>query len=190
MAGMAMAAVGTEPRVIDEGRLAEAWAAAPGATFEAPGYPAALAGRGDDVCLAVGYSIDDQGRTGDFSVLRQWSSADETDAGYWDAYAQSVASAISQWRFTPREGVAPRLTYTVATVSFTGLSGADAVAPNCRVEDLAALLQARKSEYFMAYSLQKREAEAAFRRAESRRIASIVAASAARREPRPTPANR
>ena len=182
LAGTTAAATGTEPRVVDEGQLGDAWVLAEGAELEAPGYPAAFASRGDDVCLALGYSIDDQGRTGDFTVLREWSSAGDAGDEYWDAYAQAAAQAIAQWRFAPREGVPARRTYTVATVAFTGLSGGDAVGPNCRVADLTALLQERKSDFFMDYSLEKRTAEASQRQAHASHIASIVAASAARRE--------
>ena len=47
-------------KIVNEGGVREDWAAADGAKFNAPGYPAAFASRGDDVCLAMGYC--DQGR--------------------------------------------------------------------------------------------------------------------------------
>lgn len=169
--GVAIAAgPGSRSRIVDEGKLGEHWAAADHASFAAPGYPAEFAGRGDDVCLAVGYRIGRDGRTGDFTVLREWNSAaGEVDPvpGYFDAFAQAGATAISAWRFEPREGVPVRDTYTVSTVAFTGKGDADEVRAHCRIEDLAAVVQARNSDYVMNYSRERRDGERGYRVAEA-----------------------
>jgi hypothetical protein len=168
-------------RIVDEGRLGETWKAA-GEAFAAPGYPAAYADSGDDVCLAIGYSVDEQGRTGDFSVLREWSSAGEDPgAEYWDAFAQAGAHAIAQWRFAPRDGGMARPTYTVSRVAFAGSGDPAAVREQCRVGDLAGLLQAEKSNYVMDRSLLKRDMERQGRIADADARARAAAAAMARR---------
>ncbi len=91
-------------RVVDEGGLRDAWTLAEGAVLAAPGYPAEFAGRGDNVCLAIGYAVRPDGTTSDFSLLKAWNSASgdqEPVAGYWDSFAQAGAAALSEWRFRP-----------------------------------------------------------------------------------------
>ena len=151
---------GTKDGVIrDEGKIGDRWMLAEGAQLATPVYPAHLAARGDDVCIAVGYRIDKQGKTTDFAVLRQWSSAGENEPvdGYWSAFAQSGADALSQWRFAPRPGVSPVLpTYTVATLAFNaGGDDAAVLRGNCAVQDLAAEIQQHKSRRYMTSRAQR-----------------------------------
>ena len=183
--GMAVAGSNSsEAPVVDEGKLGVAWSAAEGASVAAPGYPAAFAGRGDDVCLAIGYAVAPDGTTGDFTVLREWSSTagEDAPAEYWDAFAQSGAQAISQWRFSPLPGVAPRRTYTVATMAFTGRGNPAQVRAHCHVDDLAHLLRERQSRYVMDYSREKRDLERNRRQAQAANIAAISAAASRRLE--------
>lgn len=176
--------------VVDEGGLGSRWALAEGATITGAAYPAEFAGRGDDVCVAIGYRIGADGRTSDFSVLEQWSSAGnrgEPVAGYWNAFAQSGANAVSEWRFQPKSGFVGRDTYTVATVAFTGGGHAAAdVGAHCRVGDLASAIQARQSRYFMDYSRERRDMDRSQRLSEKNRIRQ-AAARAAYRAQQPQP---
>ena len=132
--------------VVDEGHLAEKWMLAEGSTAVAPGYPQKFADSGREVCMAFGYRIDPDGSTSDYRVLTQWNSltgGKEPQRGFWSAFEQSAAQAVSQWKFRPREGVAPEATYTVATLGWqSGGKGDPAmVLARCRVGDLAALLR-------------------------------------------------
>ena len=143
---MPFAASADKVRVANEGGIRGAWMLAPGASLPAPGYPGEFAGRADDVCVAMGYRINPDGSTSDFSLLRAWSSAgdDEPVEGYWDAFSKASAAALQQWRFTPRPDVkTPRPVDTVATMTFTGKQ---VVAPaelraKCRIGDLDAFLE-------------------------------------------------
>lgn len=140
--------------VANEGKIGDRWALADGVQLAVAQYPAALAPRGDDACIALGYQINEDGTTSDFAVLKQWNSAngeDEPEAGYWQQFAQSGADALSQWRFKPRpEAGAVRPTYTVATLSFKGGKGQGGdVASHCRIDDLVALVQKHKSHAYM-----------------------------------------
>lgn len=139
--GAAMAADGDEV-IAAEGTIGANWAAADGARFVMPGYPPALATRGDDVCIALGYRINPDGTTSGFRVLKQWSSegaGEEPVAGYWRAFAGAAADAVAQWHFQPRAGVtAPEPTFTVATLGFKGGEEFDwpEVSGHCRIGDL------------------------------------------------------
>lgn len=116
-------------RVVNEGGIREAWMLADGVKLAAPGYPAAFAETGENVCVAIGYSIEPDGSTSNFALLKGWSSsADQREpaAGFWDAFSQAGANALSQGKFKPRpEVTSPQPIYTVATMHFMGKEATD-----------------------------------------------------------------
>lgn len=137
-------------RVVNEGGIREEWMLAPGISLPAPGYPGEFAARGDNVCVAMGYRIHPDGSTGEFSLLRVWSSSggeQEPEAGFWDAYSRASVAALQQWKFAPRPGVAtPRAVDTVATMTFMGKQAEDpaGLRARCRIDDLVAFLEDAK----------------------------------------------
>jgi len=134
-------------RVVNEGGIRSDWTLAPGTKLSAPGYPGAFAKTGDDVCVAVGYRIQPDGSTSDFSLLKSWSSRSgegEAVEGYWDAFSQASVAALQQWKFAPRPEVGKPITVdTVATMTFTGKQSVDAATlrGKCKIEDLTAFLE-------------------------------------------------
>jgi hypothetical protein len=169
-AGAAVAS--DKDRVIaNEGRIGDRWALADGVQLAMAQYPAALAARGDDVCIALAYQINEDGTTSDFAVLRQWNSATEEKEpmdGYFGQFAQAAADALSQWRFKAKEGVVARPTYTVATVGFNGGKRQDpGFASHCRIGDLTAFLQNHRSDSIMNRSSARRDMERASRDAQA-----------------------
>ena len=138
--------------VENEGAIGDRWQLAEGAQLAMPEYPPQMAAHGDNVCLALGYRIGKDGTTSDFRVLQQWSSGGEQEPvdGYWAAFAQSGADALSQWRFAPRAGVSPVMeTYTVATLVFNaGEVDAGALRAHCHVRDLSAAIQEQKAKAY------------------------------------------
>lgn len=128
-------------RIADEGTLGQTHQLAPGAVLQAPGYPGAYADAGDDVCIALGYTVKPDGSTGDFRLLQAWSSdrarAEKHDR-YLDTFASAAADAVSQWRFEPRSGGTEAVS-TVATLTFRGgKATTQGLADRCRIVDLAA----------------------------------------------------
>ena len=84
-------------RIANEGGIREDWMLAPGAKLSAPGYPGAFAKTGDDVCVAMGYRIQPDGSTSDFSLLKARSSRrgkGEAVQGYWEAFSQASVAAL------------------------------------------------------------------------------------------------
>ena len=49
-------------RIVNEGGIRDQWMLADGVKLAAPGYPAAFAERGDNVCVAIGYAIRPDGK--------------------------------------------------------------------------------------------------------------------------------
>lgn len=169
--GLAMAggAQAQAVRIANEGGIRDEWMLADGVKLAAPGYPAAFAARGDNVCIAMGYRINPDGTTGEFTMLRGWSSSGgekEPVAGFWDAFSRTSASALAQWRFKPRPEVAtPRAVDTVATMTFMGRQAQDpgALRAQCKVTDLASLLEQAKLERAKRGDLNRHELDRRFR---------------------------
>ncbi len=142
LAGTAIAA---NPRttIVNEGYLGETHALASGTQLTTPGYPETYADSGDDVCIALGYTVKPDGTTGDFRLLRAWSSNRrnaEKSGRYLDTFASSAADAVSKWRFEPKNGDMTAIN-TVATLTFRGGKGtatAQGLADRCRIGDLTA----------------------------------------------------
>ena len=135
-------------RIANEGTIGDKWMLAEGVKLATPAYPANFAPRGANVCVALGYRIAENGSTSNFAVLRQWNSEggeNEPAEGFWKAFAEAGADAVGQWRFQPRPGVAPRATYTLATLTFNGGAADPSLGSHCRVADLAGAIQERKA---------------------------------------------
>ena len=126
--------------IVDEGQLGKTHVLAAGTQLAAPGYPGAYADSGDDVCIALGYTVKPDGTTGDFRFLQAWSSnranAEKNDR-YLDTFASAAADAVSQWRFQSKEGTSGSYS-TVATLTFRGGDNTPQLADRCRIADLAA----------------------------------------------------
>jgi len=141
-------------KIVNEGGIREDWAAADGAKFTAPGYPAAFASRGEDVCLAMGYAIQADGSTKDFAIVKAWSSSrgeDEPVPGFWQAFGQAGAMALAEWKFKPRVVNLAVPTYTVATLTFQGKGAVPAteLRARCAIGDLRAAIQDDHANKFM-----------------------------------------
>ena len=137
-------------KVIPEGGLADGWIVQPGHELAAPGYPAAFADRGDDVCVAIGYRVQPDGTTSDYVMLGGWNSSrryQQPATGYWDAYSQAGAAALSQWRFAPKPDSAMASNAavdTVAVMTFRGESSSRTtsdIRAKCAVPSLVARVQ-------------------------------------------------
>lgn len=133
-------------RIANEGSIGDKWMLSDGETLATAQYPGYMAPRGDNVCIALGYLINKDGSTSEFSVLKQWNSESgekEPVDGFWQAFAVAGADAVSQWKFKPRPGVDnPVPTRTVAILGFNAGQGVDAaeLRNHCHIADLRAHL--------------------------------------------------
>ena len=147
---MAAAGAAEAVKVVPEGGLAKDWIVQPGNELAAPGYPGTFADRGDDVCVAIGYRVQPDGTTSDYVMLGGWNSSrryQQPATGYWDAYSQAGAAALSQWRFAPKPGDgmdSNAAVDTVAVMTFRGESSTRTtsdVRAKCAVPSLVARMQ-------------------------------------------------
>jgi len=156
-------------RIANEGGIRDEWKLGEGVKLSAPGYPAAYATRGDNVCAALGYRIRPDGTTGDFTLLKIWNSSTgdvEPERGYWDAFSVASAGALSKWRFEPRaEVTAPRAVDTVATMTFMGKQAEDlaGLRSRCAIPDLKAWLERTKVDLAKRGDLNRHQQEQNYR---------------------------
>ena len=131
--------------VVNEGSIRDRWMLREGVPIAVPAYPAHLAKRGDEVCVAVGYLVNPDGTLTDYALLKAWTSADgndEPEPGYWAAFADAAGQALAQWRFQPRPEVTrPQPVYTVGTFVFGSKGETSAVRAHCRIPSLVAHLR-------------------------------------------------
>jgi len=167
--GAAHAQEDNKVRVTNEGGIRDEWTLADGVKLSAPGYPGSFAPRGDNVCVAMGYRINPDGTTGEYTMLKGWSSSGgdkEPEEGFWAAYSQAAAGALSQWRFKPRPEVGtPRAVDTVATMTFMGKQPQDAadLRSRCQVADIIALLEQARRERADRSDINRHQIDRAYR---------------------------
>lgn len=172
---VAVSASAAEPAaaIANEGGIRDKWMLAEGAKLAAPGYPAEFAPDMRNVCMALGYTINADGTTSDFQVLRQWNSATEEkepQPGFYEAFAKAGAAAVGQWKFTPRpEVTSPAPVFTVATLNFQAtrdITAADLRA-HCQIPDLADHMAKNKKKSINDHQIDNdnRSRDAAIRRA-------------------------
>jgi hypothetical protein len=122
-------------KFVDEGGIDKDWAVVqPQAQAPVP------AGSAHEVCVALGYKINRDGRTSDVVVLK--GLLDGAEAGQ-DArlapYAQAAAAAVTQWRYEPKPGASSsRVMFTSVSVAFPreGGSSADDLRKPCVITGL------------------------------------------------------
>jgi hypothetical protein len=138
MAALALpAAAADRIPIADEGAIGDRWIAEPGTMF-APAYPEAYAAEQEQVCVVIGYLLNADGHTSDFSLLKSWSSGSNSRSrvDFWKAFAVDSSRALSLWKFRPRPGVAsPGPVYTAATFVFGPGNQAETKA-HCAIPDL------------------------------------------------------
>lgn len=124
-------------RIADEGKIGDAWTLVP-ATQLMPPYPEAYAREPEQVCLVVGYLVNADGTTSDFSLLKSWTSGSNSSSrkDFWAAFADLSSRALAQWRYAPRDAASAKPVYTAATFVFGTPGAAQATKKQCEVSDL------------------------------------------------------
>jgi hypothetical protein len=124
--------------VVDEGAIGDRWSAVPGTMF-APAYPEAYAAGNERVCVVIGYLLNADGHTSDFSLLKSWTSGSNARSRteFWEAFAGDSSRVLSVWKFRARPGVtSPHPVYTAATFVFGPGNPAETKA-HCAIPDLS-----------------------------------------------------
>ncbi len=122
-------------RIVNEGMADKDWA--PASPLMSPPTPA---GERREVCVSIGYRINRDGSTSDLLLLRvQVNGAAPKEGDNVDAYAQSAAAAVSQWKFAAKpDASSNRVVYTAASFGFPAANPGDAEAARkpCAISDL------------------------------------------------------
>lgn len=134
--------------IVSEQDLAQSWLHAPGVTLVVAGYPKLAGSLSRDACVNIGYLINADGSTSNFTQMKIWSG--DAAAGATpdlQPFVQSAAAAISTWKFVPAKG-RPKSVYTSATFAFDGskTQSVPQIEGNCRIPDLKAFVMEAKGK--------------------------------------------
>lgn len=133
----ALPAVAAEKiRIADEGRIGGQWTLVPGTQLMPP-YPEAYAREPEEVCLVVGYLVNADGTTSDYSLLKSWTSGSNARGRnkFWAEFADLSSRALSQWRYAPASA-ASKPVYTAATFVFGKPEASAATRSHCELASL------------------------------------------------------
>jgi hypothetical protein len=126
MAGLivaALAVVASDARaadaykIVDTGDLGEYWNFAKKMPW--PSFPHSSIWKRVNVCVAIGFSVESDGRADNVSVLAVKSSND--DPKEIEVMKKAMIDGVSAWRFVPAETNtmrAPLYTYTITSMSY------------------------------------------------------------------------
>ena len=131
-------AAGDRIRIANEGMIGDQWSLVP-ATQLMPPYPPAYANDPEQVCLVVGYLVNADGTTSDFSLVKSWTSGSNARGrtDFWEEFGDLASRAVAQWRYTPRNAASAKPVYTATTFVFGTRDQIFATKAHCEVPDLA-----------------------------------------------------
>lgn len=148
--------------VVNEGATAKTWAADPAKPRVVPGYPATFVDKSEDACVSIGYLLNRDGSTSDFTLLKSWGSRTPGSSevqSRLDPLGQAAVAAVQQWRFIPAQGNRSRIkpVYTAATFAFSSQPGGDreAIRAHCIIADLPAFIAKAQADAYRRGNLQK-----------------------------------
>lgn len=123
-------------KIADEGKL-DQWSLVPGTQLMPP-YPEEYAGTPEQVCLVIGYLVNPDGTTSDFSLLKSWTSGSNsrTRNKFWADFGDMASRALAQWRYVPRDAASAKPAYTAATFVFGAPEMVADTKAHCEVSDL------------------------------------------------------
>lgn len=148
--------------VVNERAAAKDWVPDPAQSRMLPGYPSTFADRSEDACVSIGYLLNRDGSTSDFTMLKSWGAKtpeNSRDRAHLDPLAQAAVAAVQAWRFVPAPGNRARIRpiYTAATFSFTSNGPADreALKSHCSIADLPSFVAKAQAMAYRRGNLQK-----------------------------------
>jgi hypothetical protein len=136
----AFAAGDNKIRIADEGKIGDQWSMVAGSQLMPP-YPPAYAANPEEVCLVIGYLVNADGSTSDFSLLKSWTSGSNSRGRkqFWADFADLSSRALAQWRYTPKDA-SSKPVYTAATFVCGTPAATAATKQHCEISDLTARL--------------------------------------------------
>lgn len=124
-------------RIADEGKIGDQWSLVPGTQLMPP-YPQEYAKTPEEVCLVVGYLVNADGTTSDFSLLKSWTSGANSRSrkDFWAEFADLSSRALAQWKYAPKDAASAKPVYTAATFVFGTPGNIAATKEHCEITDL------------------------------------------------------
>lgn len=147
--------------IISEGGAAAVWRPAPGPKV-VPGYPSTAADQAEDVCVSIGYLLNKDGSTSEFSLLKTWGAKTPDSVkgrSKLTPFAQLAMAAVERWKFVPAGGGGAEIqpVYTAASFGFSNNPAADKeqIRQRCVISDLSAFIAKAQQEAYKRGNLNK-----------------------------------
>jgi hypothetical protein len=135
---VATAASAGRVTIVSESELGKRWSQTPESARFVAGYPAAVANKSQDVCINLGFMINEDGSTSNYTLMQAWSSATPDAEAFKrnsEPFVQNAAATVQRWHFAPTDK--PHAVYTSATMAFRGgQASEEEVRAHCRIADL------------------------------------------------------
>jgi hypothetical protein len=148
--------------VVNESASVKIWAPDPAHARTMPGYPSTFADKSEDACVSIGYLLNRDGSTSDYTMLKSWGAKtpdNSRNRNHLDALAQAAVATVQSWHFVPAPGNRAKIQpiYTAATFSFTSNASADRESLNshCRIADLPSFVAKAQAMAYRRGNLQK-----------------------------------
>ncbi|HTM69609.1 MAG TPA: hypothetical protein VL118_01860 [Luteimonas sp.] len=126
--------------IASEGTVGDRWTLVAGSQLMPP-YPDDYAGQPENVCLVIGYLVNADGRTSDFSLLKSWTSGSHSrNEKFWADFGNLASRALAQWRYVPAANVPAAPVYTAATFVFSAPGDVVDTRSHCALVDLTTRL--------------------------------------------------
>ena len=148
--------------IVSEQQAAQSWLPDPAQQKFVAGYPSTAADPTRDVCVNVGYLINADGSTSNFTEMKTWAAGAPDGVAKpaeTQPYVQVAAAVVSRWHFVPVGK--PHSIYTSASFAFDGSKklGEPAILGNCRIDDLPTFVARAKAKADSRGDLARTHAE-------------------------------
>ncbi len=148
------------PPPVSEASVGSYWL--PKGALAQPGVPAGVPDATEQVCVSLGYQIQADGSTSDFTLLRSWSSKHAKglpDSDAYGLYLRMAVAATMQHKYAPAPAMTgkPVAIFTSSSYAFGGpATDAELVRSHCRIDDLPDFMkQAQADAYRRRGNLNK-----------------------------------
>jgi hypothetical protein len=154
-------AAGERAPIISEGGTSSFWSPAPGPKVM-PGYPSNAADPSEDACVSVGYMLNKDGTTSEFTLLKSWGAKTPDSIkgrAKLTPYAQLAIAAVQRWKFVPAQAEHAEIkpVYTAASFAFSNDPAAnkEQLREHCVIGDLPAFIAQAQAEAYKRGNLKK-----------------------------------
>jgi hypothetical protein len=162
LASVGVAIASSPPAIVSEGGASSVWRPAPDVPKVLPGYPSTAVDQSEDACVSIGYLLNKDGTTSDFSLLKVWGDKTQDSVegrSRLTPFAQMGMAAVQRWKFVAAQTGHAEIKpiYTAASFAFSNNPGSDKeqLRKHCVIEDLSDFIAQEQAAAYRRGNLNK-----------------------------------